>query len=116
MSVENSFLRKLIETKEWETVLNKDITADYFSGANKRAFKWLSDFKVKYGELPDKETFAVSSGDHPFHALHRTQIGSIAERRTGKEGAETCAGLWDLCAPCSSGLSEVLQFFRRKSE
>lgn len=57
MSVENSFLRKLIETKEWETVLNKDITADYFSGANKRAFKWLSDFKVKYGELPDKETF-----------------------------------------------------------
>lgn len=30
MSVENSFLRKLIETKEWETVLNKDITADYF--------------------------------------------------------------------------------------
>ena len=57
MSIENSFLKKLIETKDWDTVLDKDIDTSYFSGANKRAFKWISDFKIKYGELPDKETF-----------------------------------------------------------
>lgn len=57
MSIENSFLKKLIETKDWDTVLDKDIDISYFSGANKRAFKWISDFKIKYGELPDKETF-----------------------------------------------------------
>lgn len=57
MSVENKLLLKILQTKDWETVMDKGITANYFSGSNKRAFKWISDFKVSYGSIPEMDTF-----------------------------------------------------------
>lgn len=57
MSVENKLLLKILETKDWETVMDKGITLNYFTGANKRAFKWLSEFKVSYGTIPEIDTF-----------------------------------------------------------
>lgn len=57
MSIENKLLVKLLNTKEWDILIDKGITANYFTGSNRRAFNWLSDFKLKYGEIPDIETF-----------------------------------------------------------
>ena len=57
MSVENKLLLKILQTKDWETVMDKGITANYFSGSNKRAFKWISEFKVSYGSIPEMDTF-----------------------------------------------------------
>lgn len=57
MSIENKLLKKLLDSQEWGTVIDKGINENYFTGANKRAFKWLVSFKAQYGELPTKETF-----------------------------------------------------------
>lgn len=57
MSIENKLLYKILETKDWDTVADKGITSNYFTGANKRAFKWISTFKVSYSSLPELETF-----------------------------------------------------------
>lgn len=57
MSIENKLLTKLLESQEWEVIIDKGINADYFTGANKRAFKWLNSFMAQYGSLPTIETF-----------------------------------------------------------
>ena len=57
MSIENKFLYKLLDTKDWDLVIEKGITSEYFTGANTRAFRWLGEFNLRYGKLPDKETF-----------------------------------------------------------
>lgn len=57
MSIENKLLYKVLETKDWDTIVEKGITPNYFTGANRRAFKWLGNFKVSYSSLPDIETF-----------------------------------------------------------
>ena len=57
MSVENKLILKILQDKEWDTVIEKGITPNYFTGSNKRAFKWLGDFRVAYGSIPDIDTF-----------------------------------------------------------
>ena len=57
MSVENKLILKLLESKDWDVVVDKGITQNYFTGSNKRAFKWISNFKLNYGTLPDLDTF-----------------------------------------------------------
>lgn len=57
MSVENKLILKILQTKEWDTVIEKGITPNYFTGSNKRAFKWLGEFRVAYGDIPDLDTF-----------------------------------------------------------
>lgn len=57
MSIENQLLYKLLDTQDWETVIDKGISPNYFSGTNIRAFRWIGEFKVKYGKLPDIDTF-----------------------------------------------------------
>lgn len=57
MSVENKLILKILQDKEWDTVIEKGITPNYFTGSNKRAFKWLGDFRVAYGSIPDLDTF-----------------------------------------------------------
>ncbi len=57
MSIENKLLRKVLETKDWDTIIERGITSKYFTGNNSRAFKWIADFKIEYGNLPEQETF-----------------------------------------------------------
>ena len=57
MSVENKLILKLLESRDWDVVVDKGITQNYFTGSNKRAFKWISNFKLNYGTLPDIDTF-----------------------------------------------------------
>lgn len=75
MSVENKLLLKVLETKDWETVMDKGITAKYFSGSNRRAFKWISDFKVSYGDIPTVETFKKHFPEVSLNVDAQEQVG-----------------------------------------
>ena len=57
MSIENKFLYKLLDSKDWDSVVERGITEDFFTGSNRRAFRWIGEFNVKYGKLPDIDTF-----------------------------------------------------------
>jgi replicative DNA helicase len=52
MSIETSFLYKLVETGDFDTVDELKISQKYLFGKNRRAFKWIVDFKTKYGKVP----------------------------------------------------------------
>lgn len=55
MSITSDFLSKYIETKDWQTVNEKQITNKFFNGVDLRVFKWVNDFKLRYGTMPSKE-------------------------------------------------------------
>lgn len=75
MSVENKLLLKILETKDWETVMDMGITSNYFTGANKRAFKWIGDFKIKYGSIPEIDTFKKHFPDVSLNIDAKEQVG-----------------------------------------
>lgn len=56
-SIETKFLTKLLLTADFETVDKLQIKSNYFSGRYKKAFKWIQDFKVKYGKTPSLKEF-----------------------------------------------------------
>lgn len=56
MSVDSNFILKLLETKDWKTVAEKRISAKFFNPAYKRVFNYISDFKIKYGDIPSTES------------------------------------------------------------
>ena len=56
MSVDSNFILKLLETKDWKTVAEKRISAKFFNPAYKRVFNYISDFKIKYGDIPSAES------------------------------------------------------------
>lgn len=75
MSIENKLLLKILETKEWDTVMDRGITSAYFTGANKRAFKWISDFKVNYGAIPELDTFKKHFPEVSLNVDTQEQVG-----------------------------------------
>lgn len=75
MSIENKLLLKIIETKDWETVMDKGITSNYFTGSNKRAFKWIGDFKVNYGTIPEADTFKKHFPEVSLNVEAKENIG-----------------------------------------
>lgn len=57
MSVESSFLSKLIESGDYDTVDETQIKPRFFNGRYRRMFKYIQDFKTKYGKVPSLEEF-----------------------------------------------------------
>jgi hypothetical protein len=58
MDIESSFIVKLIQTGDYDTVDKLQIKPSYFFGTNRRAFKFIVDFKTKYGKVPSLEEFS----------------------------------------------------------
>jgi replicative DNA helicase len=62
-SVESDFISKLLYTQEWGVVDEQNITQKFFSGRNKKAFKYISDFKIKYKKIPSIKEFQKRFAD-----------------------------------------------------
>lgn len=56
--MENDFLSKLIETNDFDTVVDSQLNAKHFSGVFKRAFKYIQEFKQKYSKVPSAKEFS----------------------------------------------------------
>ena len=50
--IEKSFLSKLVETQDLETIKNKQIKPMFFIGENKTMFQYIQDYKLNFGEFP----------------------------------------------------------------
>lgn len=50
--VENNLLSKLIETKDYTLVKEQQIKDTFFAGENKKVFKFITEYVIKYGETP----------------------------------------------------------------
>ena len=61
MSLENDFLAKLIDSGDYDVVLDSQITARHLSGRYKRAFKFIQDFKQKYAKIISRKEFERKS-------------------------------------------------------
>lgn len=58
MSLENDFISKLLETNDFDTVVDSQINLKHFSGGYKRAFKYIQEFKQKYAKVPSAKEFS----------------------------------------------------------
>lgn len=63
MSLENDFLAKLIDSGDYDVVLDSQITAKHLSGRYKRAFKFIQDFKQKYAKIISRKEFERKFAD-----------------------------------------------------
>ena len=57
MSIENYCLSSILEERDFQTVSDRQITPKFFSGKNKRAFRWVTDFFAEYKKVPSVEEF-----------------------------------------------------------
>ena len=57
MNVEVALLSKLLQSGEFSTVIDKQISQKYFSGKYKKAFKFIQDHQLKYGSIPSRQIF-----------------------------------------------------------
>lgn len=60
MNIENALISKIIYEGEFTTVTDSQITTRYLSGSNKKAFKFINDFMMKYGKVPSTKVFLKS--------------------------------------------------------
>lgn len=58
MSIESEFISKLIETGEYDAVDKAKITAKFFSGSYKTAFRFIQSHKLAYGKVPSARVFS----------------------------------------------------------
>lgn len=56
-NVERGLITKLLSTKDMVTVKDKQIRVSYFTGENKKAFRFISDYYMKKGEVPTVRVF-----------------------------------------------------------
>ncbi|MMZ46500.1 Replicative DNA helicase [compost metagenome] len=66
MNVETALIKKLIETGDYATVTDKQISDRYFNGVNKRAFKFIREHVTNYGKVPDRKTFKKHFPSYPM--------------------------------------------------
>lgn len=57
MSVESNFITKLIKTGDYDTVDEKQIKQKFFNGSFRRMFKFIQEFKTRYGKVPSETEF-----------------------------------------------------------
>ena len=57
MSVEQGFISKLVRTGEYDTVDELQIRQKFFSGRFRKMFKFVQEFKTKYGKVPSETEF-----------------------------------------------------------
>ena len=105
MSIESNFFGSLFKAKEWNTVIERQITSNYFEGNKRRAFEWISEFQFQYGQLPSIEEFEkkfpnveVTENDDPiaYHCdelrrkvRHNTIVDSMESMKKNLDGLET---------------------------
>lgn len=63
MSLENDFLAKLIDSNDYDTVLDSQISVKHLSGRYKRAFRYIQEFKQKYAKVPSRKEFLRKFSD-----------------------------------------------------
>ena len=63
MSLENDFLAKLIDSNDYDVVLDSQISSKHLSGRYKRAFKYIQEFKQKYAKVPSRKEFSRKFSD-----------------------------------------------------
>ena len=105
MSIESNFFGSLFKAKEWNTVIERQITPNYFEGNKRRAFEWISEFQFQYGQLPSIEEFEkkfpnveVTENEDPiaYHCdelrkkvRHNTIVDSMESMKKNLDGLET---------------------------
>jgi len=57
MSIEQSFISKLLQTGEYDTVDELQIKQKFFSGRFRKMFKFVQEFKTRYGKVPSESEF-----------------------------------------------------------
>lgn len=57
MSVENSFITKLLSTGEYEVINDEQLKLRYFHGKYRRAVSFIQKHFIKYGKTPSVNTF-----------------------------------------------------------
>lgn len=57
ISVEQNFLSKLIQTGDYDTVDELQIRQKFFNGRFRKMFKFVQEFKTKYGKVPSETEF-----------------------------------------------------------
>lgn len=57
MNIENALISKIIYEGDFTTVADKQITARYMNGRNKKALKFINNFMMKYGKVPSSKVF-----------------------------------------------------------
>ena len=57
MNVETALISKVIYEGDYTPVADNQITVKYFNGSNKRAFRFVNDFMLKYGKPPSVQAF-----------------------------------------------------------
>lgn len=66
MSIELNFFSKLLQTNDWDSVDKAQIKPLFFVGKYKRAFRFIQDFKIKYGKVPGNDVFLRQFPDITF--------------------------------------------------
>lgn len=56
-NIEQQFISCIIETGDFKTVSENQITPRYLKGKNKVAFRYIQRFLLKYGKVPSREVF-----------------------------------------------------------
>ena len=54
-SIETKLITKIIVDSSVDIVMGNRIDQTFFTGENRRIFKYIENFKLKYGEIPSEE-------------------------------------------------------------